>query len=338
MRGFKRLEQIAEQMKSDQKKDAKPDITQVSVREFIRWFGYERRGNLIVSQIRNKMEELEIRTAPDFEFVYIDRTVRFELVLDEDGELETSDGPDDPTVRIGVLVAANQIPTSVKPDKPLCAATTLMQMKDYSQLPVMVNKRDIKGVISWKSIGYRLALGHECNLVRECMDPANEISMDAPLFDAIEDISEHGYVLVRGIDRSITGIVTASDVGHQFMQLAGPFLAIGEIEGHLRRLLHRKFTVDELRKSSLNQEDKKSIEGLADMTFGDYVRLLQNPNNWSRLNLPVDKGAFTKHLDRVREIRNDVMHFDPDGLEPEHEMTIQDLARFFRDLVRMGKI
>ncbi len=284
------------------------------------------------------MEELDIRTVPDFEFVYIDTRIRFELVLDEDSESETSDGPDDPTVRIGILVAANQIPTSVKPDKPLCVATTLMQMKDYSQLPVMVNERDVKGVISWKSIGYRLALGHECNLVRECMDPASEIPIDAPLFDAIGDISEYGYVLVRGIDRSITGIVTASDVGHQFMQLTGPFLAISEIEGHLRRLLHRKFTVDELRKSSLKHEDNKSIEGLADMTFGGYVCLLESPNNWSRLNLSVDRSTFTKHLDRVRKIRNDVMHFDPDGLEPEHEMTLQDLARFFRDLVRMGKI
>ena len=227
----------------------KPSTNQVSVREFIGWFGYERRSKYIVNWIRNKMDALEIRTVPDFEYVYIDTRIRFDLVSKGDGSSRALEGPDDPTVRIGALAAANKVPSAVKPDEALEVATTVMQMKDFSQLPVMVNERDVKGVITWRSIGNRLALGHDCNLVRDCMDPVKEISIAAPLFDAIGDISEHGYVLVRGSDRKITGIVTSSDVVNQFRQLAGPFLGIGEIEGHLRRLIHRKFTVAELKKS-----------------------------------------------------------------------------------------
>ena len=222
MRGEKKLEEIAEQMKDHQEGGMKPAPEQVSARTLIRWFGYERRSKYIVSRIRNKMDDLEIRTVPDFEFVYIDTRIRFELVPKEGGTSKTSEGPEDPTVRIGALAAANKVPSAVKPDDSLDIATTKMQMKDYSQLPVMVNKRDVKGIISWRSIGNRLALGHECNLVRDCMDPAKEISIAVPLFDAIGDISEHGYVLVRGNDRLITGIVTSSDVVNQFRQLAGP--------------------------------------------------------------------------------------------------------------------
>ena len=47
-------------------------------------------------------------------------------------------------------------------------------------------------------------------------------------------------VLVRNGDRIVTGIVTATDLSGLFRQLAGPFLFIGEIEGHLRNLIHGK--------------------------------------------------------------------------------------------------
>jgi hypothetical protein len=48
------------------------------------------------------------------------------------------------------------------------------------------------------------------------------------------------------------------------------------------------------------------------MNFGEYVRLLENPANWSKLQLALDRVVFTKMLNGVRLVRNDVMHFDPD--------------------------
>ena len=326
MQGTERLEQLARQMKGEGLGSTKPEPKQVTVRDFLGWFGNERRGKHVVSQIRNRMEDLELRTVPDFEFAFIDATISIELLLDPAGGASSSEGLGDPTVRIGALEAANQRPTTVGPNKALSVATTLMHLNDYSQLPVMVNKRTVKGVISWKSIGSRLALGGECRLVSDCMDPAKEIAIEAPLFDAIGDISEHGYVLVRGEKREITGIVTASDVARQFMQLAAPFLVIGEIEGHLRRLVHRKFTLEELEEASLNHEGGRTIAGSADLTFGDYCRLLQQPKRWCQLRLRVDRVGFTQHLDSVRRIRNDVMHFDPEGLAPVDTKKLQDLA------------
>ena len=283
------------------------------------------------------MEELSLRTVPDFEFAWIDSTISVELDR-EDGGTPSSEEATDPTHRIEALEAANKPPVAVGPNEPLSAATTVMHLHDFSQLPVMQGERTVKGIISWKSIGVRAYLDRECSLVRECMDyPAQEVSIHAPLFEAISTIEKHGYVLVRGDDNSITGIVTASDVSHQFMQLASPFLLIGEIEGHLRRLIHGRFTVKELREASPDHEGQH-ITGSADLTFGGFCQLLGNPDRWEKLRLSIDRGVFVKYLDAVREIRNDVMHFNPDGLDQEHKEKLRNGAMFFRNLSRMGAL
>ena len=311
----------------------------VTVREFLVWFGYAMRGSRINRHIRNKMEELDLRTVPDFESGWFGATISIELDPDAVAGIESSGEPVDPTVRIGRLDTANRRPTSVKPDNPLKVAITLMQLNDFSQLPVMTNERDVKGIISWKSIGTCFSSGRECDSVRHCMDPVvREISIDAPLFDAVGDISQHGYVLVRGGNQKITGIVTASDFSEQFSELAGPFVLIGEIEGYLRRIVRRKFTREEMEEASSGSEGGHPIEGSADLTFGGYCQLLGNPDRWKKLRLSIDRGVFVKYLDAVREIRNDVMHFNPDGLDQEHKEKLRNGAMFFRNLSRMGAL
>ena len=105
-----------------------------------------------------------------------------------------------------------------------------MLTQDFSQLPVMTNEREVKGIVSWKTIGSRLALKKECALVRDAMEPAQEIGIEESLFSAIAIIAANDYVLVRALDKKISGIITASDFNVQFQQLAEPFLLVGEIE------------------------------------------------------------------------------------------------------------
>ncbi|MYD52302.1 MAG: CBS domain-containing protein [Dehalococcoidia bacterium] len=331
--GHARLAEIAKVMKGAVQKGAVPTPEKLTIREFLGWYDYARRGGSIVNRIRNDLDKLELRTNPDFEVEWIDSIISIELHPDVT-DTPSSGDPVDPTHRIGSLEAANKRPMSVNPDDPLSRATTMMQLHDYAQLPVMINNRDVKGIVSWQSIGIRLSLGRGCEYVRDCMEPAREIPFSTPLFDAITEIVEHGYVLVRGKDRVVTGIVTAGDISNQFMQLAGPFLLIGEIEGYLRHLIHGKFKVEEMREASpAGQQD---IKGIADMTLGGYCRLLSSEENWSQLSLNVDRKELVKHLDDVREIRNDVMHFDPDGLSPEHIKKLQDVAQFLAGLAHMG--
>ena len=330
-RGSEELERLAEDIKQDMEKGAAPRSLKLTVREFIGWYGKRRRGSWLVKHIRNKMEALKLRSVPDFEFEYIDSRIEIKTA-----EGLPSGGLEDPVHRIGSLAAAHNKPMGVAPDEPLKVATTKMQLNDFSQLPVMTGERTVKGIISWKSIGTSFSLGGACEWVRECMDESVEdIPIDAPLFDAIGSIAKHGYFLVRGKDKAVTGIVTETDLSEQFMHLAGPFLLIGEIEGHLRQLIHGKFTVEEMRSTS-ESEGGRDISGSADLSFGGYCRLLRKPQHWESLNLRVDRGQFVEHLETVRKIRNDVMHFDPDGLSPEDVTMLGNVARFLETLIRKG--
>lgn len=332
--GYEWLSEIAERMKAEIASAAAATPERLTVRELVGKFGYVKRGAYLANQIRNALEKLDLRTNPDFEGVYMGSTIAIEL-HSEATDSASPPEPDSATHRIGMLEAANKRPVSVNPEDPLEKATTIMRIHDYSRLPVMIGEREVKGVISWQSIGRSLSLGQQSyEYVRQCMDPAREISFNTPLFNVIGGIAEHGYVLVRGEDKVITGIVTSGDISNQFMQLAGPFLLIGEIEGHLRHLAHGKFTVEEMQDAS--PEGQGNINGLADLTLGGYCRILQNPEHWGRLNLNIDRKEFVKHLDSVRKIRNDIMHFNPDGLSDEDINTLKASTRFLANLVSVG--
>ena len=145
--------------------------------------------------------------------------------------------PSDNTLRVNTLPAASNVPISVKPDDDLSKAKTLMAGYDFSQVPVMTNPRQVKGMITWKSIGSSTRPSGD--KVRHFMDDSPQI-IDGrrPLFEAVEVISNYGYVLVRGHDNSVSGIVTTSDINNQLLQLTEAFLLIGEIESHVRSIIH----------------------------------------------------------------------------------------------------
>lgn len=244
---------------------------------------------------------------------------------------------DDPSYRVSRLAAANRPPLSVKPDAPLREATTLMLANNYSQLPVMTTEREVKGIVSWTSLGTRSALGRKSEHVRDAMDPHYEIRADAPLLEAIPIIAEHQCVLVRhAVDHKISGIVTATDLSHQFHQLVEPFLVLGDIENHLRRIIAARFSAEELAVARDPADGGRQITGVEDLTFGGYLRLMQHPDHWTSLDLAVDRHAFCSQLDCIREIRNAVMHFDPAGIAAADLERLRDFAQFLERLRGSG--
>jgi CBS domain-containing protein len=327
-----------------------------TVREFLRWFGAMRRGQYVVRGIRQSLKHAGLITQPDFESAYIDARIGFARAIESskapasavgstdvagsnsltmDADVPISIGIADPTYRISKLAAANNPPTYVAPDRPVTDAVTLMLSNDFSQLPVMTNERTVKGMISWRSIGARWALDREGQEVRHYMDEPVEIPADRSIFAALPLIMERDYVLVRGVDK-ITGIITTSDLSVQFQQLAEPFLLLGEIENHVRRLMDGKFNKEELTAAKDPSDTERKIGNVADLTFGEYVRILQEPTRWQKLGLAIDRTIFIKDLDAVREIRNDVMHFDPDPL-PENDLrTLRKFVKFLQALQSFG--
>jgi hypothetical protein len=67
---------------------------------------------------------------------------------------------------------------------------------------------------------------------------------------------------------------------------------------------------------------------VADLTFGQYARLFQHPKIWAKLNLKIDAGVLTTLLEAIRDIRNDVMHFDPDPMTADELYTLKRAVRF----------
>jgi CBS domain-containing protein len=327
-----------------------------TVRTLLSWFGAQRRGLWVMASVRAALEEVKLDTKPDFEVVYIDSDV--ELVpAEETNEVPRDDlisstglyqsgsngsGPQvirivskDPVPRVGMLVAANQKPTSVCRDTEVSEAITLMMMNDFSQLPVLQGDRNVSGMISWKSIERARTLGKSCQFVRECMDADVKIlNYDVPLFDALQTIVDQEAVLVKGPENRITGLVTTSDITLQFKALSESFLLLGEIENHLRRILDAKFTLDVLRDAvdPSDQERKDRVQCVSDLSLGEYIRLLERQENWCQLGLLFHKGVIVDRLTKIKNIRNDVMHFHPDGISDRDMITVRQTVRFMQQI------
>lgn len=297
-----------------------------TVRTLLSWSGAERRGTWVVKQINAALEASGLVTQPSFESTWIDGPITFRI------KPNTSPGeaPVDPTFRLGRLEAANKAVVSVTPNDTLATAVTLMLTNDFSQLPVMVGERDVKGIVSWKTIGARLAMGKSCQQCHEFMEAPQIVSEEVSLLEAVDVITKHDYVLVQKNDRKIGGLVTASDFSSQFRMMSEPFLLVGEIENGIRHLMHGRFSATELQAARADGDASRTIERPSDLTFGEYVRLLQNENNWNKLSIKIDRHEFVKQLDRIRIIRNDVMHFDPDGLDPDDKTLLVEFAQFLK--------
>ena len=132
----------------------------------------------------------------------------------------------------------------------------------------------------------------------------------------------------------ITGLVTGADISEQFHRLAEPFLLLGDIENRIRELIIPRFTPEDLRAAKGPSDNSRSIEDASDLTFGEYVRLLEGEERWRKLDLKIDRRKFIEQLKRIRDIRNDVMHFNPDGITSEE---VEDLRRFSDFLERLQR-
>lgn len=200
------LQEAAEKIHQDGKTKV------VRVKELLSWFDAQRRGLLVVREIRSALRKAKLVTVPDFEVAYIDQRIKLkplhpadwkpgaskEIVVEEHGtETDASSAAvsggsvPDPAPRIGMLKAANTPPVSVKRDMELTDAIAKMLLNNYSQLPVMHSDRIVQGFVSWRSFGRaKVKSGNVCKYVRDCIEEAEVVSADTHLFEAIGKIAE----------------------------------------------------------------------------------------------------------------------------------------------------
>lgn len=299
-------EQFSEIVKEIQENDKEFKMTP---RELLDAFGCEKRtsGNLV--RIEKYLEDNKLETNPEYTNGWID----CEIILKHKKKAK-SKNRNNPVHRLKILPAANCLPVSISRDAKLSEAITLMMMHNYSQLPVMSGIRKVEGVITWESIGYALTNGVVSETIRDYMRDEVDVVIldyDTPILDAVPKISENNFALVKENKNGgkICGIVTVADISLQFLNVTEPFLLLEQIEINIRQILDGKFLVEEIRDFCRNAGIEKKIDFIDDLNFGNYLRIIENPENWDRLNLSIERSHFIHHMDKVREIRNDVMHF-----------------------------
>ncbi len=300
-----------------------------SVRNLIGLWGWLRRGSFVTSQVTKDLQELGLTTSPPFTEVGIDDRVRLVPWV----KSAASSSPDEPRrtagVRIGSLPSATRGLVWVHPEDSLQKAQTLMLVNDFSQLAVMRTPTDIPGAITWESVAKALLRSKTVTDVRSARVESTVVWRNSDLLQAIPSIVAAGFVFVADRGKEVTGIVTTADLSQQFADLAGPFMLLNEIEVRLRIAIGGAFTVKELA-SVKDPSDTKAVSTVDDLSLGELTRLLDPAKHWERLEWRLDRKEFLAALQRVRRIRNEVMHFSPDPLRTDDLQAL----RAFLDCLR----
>lgn len=69
-----------------------------------------------------------------------------------------------------------------------------------------------------------------------------------------------------------------------------------------------------------------------DLSLGELIRGIQDPAYWAKLGLHHDRSIILKRFDRVRTIRNKVVHFDADGILPAEKLYLMGTRRILQEL------
>lgn len=305
----------------------------VPVRALLARWGGRARGHRISRRIEADLDNHGLTTRPNFMRVSLDDDVTLTAV-EPDPEPEShpevvvaaAADPEGATVlpvvteeksspviglTLGNLMSADRVLVSVKPTATLAEAMTLMLMNDYSQLPVLKTKHMCVGAVTWRSIAYA-QLKDPAAPLSAAIVPVPVRSYSHELHHLLPLLQEDDFVVVTDNHNAITGIVTTSDVVGLFGERTLPFLLIGELDQELRQLMGA-VDFDTIRRIC-TVPGQKPLASYDDMTMYHYQSVLTNAECWDGLGWPLDRKAFVAQLDVLRRIRNDVMHFNPDGV------------------------
>jgi CBS domain-containing protein len=279
---------------------------EVAVREFLSYWGYKRRGSWILRVIEKALADRGLTSSPEIAKAdyYGKITILDQRDLAEDADLEVG-------WPISSVLDIERGLVSVGPDDPLSVVETLMIMHDFSQIPVLSKSRkDLHGSVSWQSIA-RWIGDRSTATARQAMDENSETARSSDnLLNHISRIIDHEYLYIQDPSNTYVGILTATDLAESFLSTSGPFIKLGEIE-HRLRILVNQLPLPVIQQAKQPSDTTRQINNASDLTFGEYVRIIEHRENWNQLGLPFDRVTVVKNLREVNDVRNDVMHFRP---------------------------
>ena len=300
------LEEIAGKLADNKRMRA------MSVRTFLGLFGQERRGFQVVSRIRKELKKHKLATQPDFENENIDNLIKIVSAQPEQQPapivrrtVKASNNPTEPevlelptveeitmteprnsvvTIRQGIP-SAGQAPATVRPQETIKMALSRLMAEKLELLVVQNGDRArVEGIFSYASFTHAHLAGKDPKTVADCTSHEfTEVNEEKPLIDAVRDIMRLGTVVVRSSHNKLCGVVTARDVAPVFIELAEPFLLLGQIENHLRGLLERaKLKKDQYKALVVESaiDRKAGAEGPDDLTLGELIVAFESEAVW----------------------------------------------------------
>lgn len=190
----------------------------------------------------------------------------------------------------------------------------LMVGDDISQIPVLSSDRkSLHGVVTWRSLAqYRGDLG--VATAEDVMGPRSHVvSSSDDFLDLVSTIIEQEFVLYRAPDGKVEGIVTASDLAQAFNGSTGIYIQLRELENRLRVLLDKSSIPDLQQHLEPKRRSMKRFRGARDMMFGEYLSALRDAKIWQETGIEFDQEYCLKLFARVKDFRNDRMHFATDA-------------------------
>ncbi|ROR38150.1 CBS domain protein [Kitasatospora cineracea] len=321
--------------------------SRVPVEQILALFGVRVRNHQTVYVISRALADVGLATVPDFAVCHqrdhVDVVASAAVVPEMDAEEEDEEDPLPSHVlpqriQIGELEAARRGVTTVNLNGTVSQATYLMRTKGLAQIPVITGMAALHGVVTWSSLARMYETGKSPTLENAMQKDSLPVA-DArqEFFSCLPVVKEHGYLLVRGDDGCLSGLVTMADITERFEGTARPFFLVGEIESLLRRCLGAALDQEAIRAVQTNKKADQRSGLVTDLMFGDYLRLLDGTQskpvmaanadaNWAALGwTAMDRIQFVRHLERVKDIRNRIAHFDAKPLPAE---MIQELVAF----------
>jgi hypothetical protein len=193
----------------------------------------------------------------------------------------------------------------------------------------------VKGAVTWESIVQSGSIDLATETRAFMISDPQVVRAEDDLLPLVHSIATKGFVLVKQSNNEISGLITAADISEEFLNRTSPFFLLGEVEARIRRILQSKINTVEMTEL-LDRDPSRPVSDVSDLSFGEYVRLFQRPDVWSRFQWSADHREFTGALDDVREVRNDVMHFSPDQVEEERLAAVRSFLIWLKGLERQA--
>lgn len=314
---------------------------ELEIRNLLEMRGYFRRSASIIEEVTNELAALGLLAIPSIADGSINSSVRIvpapggsdavERTLEPEVEQATATAGavigGEIRYGIGTLPSADCEVASVNQDDTIRAAVMKMAVHHYSQLAVTDDDGRLVASLTWESIAMALLSGRPSK-VHEVMEPAPSVQPEDELLVHADTIFTFGYVFVRNRNGSVLGIVTSSDLTKRFGDDHRPIVYLEEIE---RRLAHRvqlNCTAEDMAAAGVR------VYG-AGPTMGTFVKILEVPELWETLGWEgLEQAAFVAMVERVRNIRNQLMHFSPDPIGADDVEFLRRSLRLLRLVTR----